>query len=62
MPHVFSRGLRQARSQGGVPKSEKPTGPLLLDWFRLAAAAMMTMAVVKTTTMEAGAVPSRMYA
>jgi hypothetical protein len=50
MPHIFSRGLRQAKSQGGGPRG--PGGPLLLEWFRLAAAARM-MAVVMTTTMVA---------
>jgi len=31
-----------------------PRGPLLLDWFRLAVVAMMTMVVVAMTTMLAG--------
>ena len=48
----FLGGRDRRGCEGGGPRG--PRGPLLLDWFRLAAAAMMTMAVVTTTAMEAG--------
>ena len=52
MPRVFSWGSRQAKSQMGGSRGTQ--GLLLLDWFRLGAAALMTMALVMVTTMAAG--------